>query len=138
MKKGFQEFLRESARDSLALGSIVFLILVVARALLGPYLNLVYQLIISSIALLILSFFIKDFEYHLALGFVLIVFTLLFYNYLPYHIFSVIVYIIMIISAMYLGDTKKRIIKGVVLGIISTVVGYLLTNPIINFLNLTI
>ena len=136
MKKRVEWFLKESARDFLALGSIAFLILVLSRAILGPYLNIFYQLIISSLTLLIFSFFIKNYEYHLALGFILVIFTLLFYDFLPYDIFSIVVYIIMIMSALYLKIEKIKIIKGIFLGIICTIIGYYLTNPIINILGL--
>ncbi|MEM4182129.1 MAG: hypothetical protein QXX68_03220 [Candidatus Pacearchaeota archaeon] len=127
MSKRFKNFLKESARDTLSLGSVAFLVLFFARALVGSHNEIVLELVFSSLILLIFSFFIKNFEYHLSLGFILMVFTIIFYNFKPYKIFSIIVYLLMILSAYYLGFSKKEIFKGILLGVLSTVFGYFLT-----------
>ncbi|MEM4605958.1 MAG: hypothetical protein QW103_02920, partial [Candidatus Pacearchaeota archaeon] len=79
------------------------------------------------IFLIILSFFIRNFEYHLSIGFILLVFTIIFYDFKPYKIFSIIVYFFMVISAFYLGKNIREIFKGVLLGIISSIFGYFLS-----------
>ena len=47
---------KETARDFLGLSSIIFFLLVVARALIKPYRPFVDQMIIAGIVLLIISF----------------------------------------------------------------------------------
>ena len=49
----------EVARDNLALGSLIFFIIVLIRALIGPYWRFFMELAIAGVILIILNLFIK-------------------------------------------------------------------------------
>jgi len=117
---------KEVARDTLALGSIPFYFLVVVRAVIGKYAVFVYQVLIAIIVLFILAKIIKNSNLHIARGLVLFVFTSLFYNDLFFTSFASLVFLIMLVSSAYLKEEKAKIAKGVLLGIITSLVSYYL------------
>jgi len=117
---------KEVARDTLALGSIPFYFLVVVRAVIGKYAVFVYQVLIAVIVLFILAKIIKNSNLHIARGLVLFVFTSLFYNDLFYTSFVFLIFLIMLLSSAYLKEEKAKIAKGVLLGIITSLVSYYL------------
>ena len=115
------------ARDSMAFGSILFYLFVMARSTIGEYLTFVYQLLIALAFLIISSFFIKKANHHLARAFVLVVFTSLFYKDAPFTVFAALVWVFMIGSTFYIKENKKSIYRGIVLGIIASLVSYYLS-----------
>lgn len=124
MKKDWK---KEIARDLMAFGSIPFYFIVLIRSLIGEYLIFVYQLLIAIIILIISSYIIKDTNHHIARAFVIVVFTSIFYNDIPYTIFAALLWITMIAATFYMKLEKKSIYKGIVLGIIATVISYYLS-----------
>jgi hypothetical protein len=121
---------KEIARDTLALGSIPFYFLVIIRAIIGKYAIFIYQLLIALVVLFILSKLIKNSNLHIARAFVLVTFTSLFYNDLLYTAFVFLVFIILLISSNYLKIKKIMIAKGVLLGIVSSLISYYLAELI--------
>ena len=117
----------EIARDSMAFGSILFYLIVLVRSTIGEYLTFVYQLLIALAFLMLSSFFIKKANHHLARAFVLVVFTSLFYKDAPFTVFAALVWVFMIGSAFYIKENKKSVYRGIVLGIIASLVGYYLS-----------
>lgn len=117
---------KEVARDTLALGSIPFYILVIIRAVIGQYSIFLYQLIIAIIVLFILSKLIKNSNLHIARAFVLFVFTSLFYTDLYFTVFAFLIFVFLIISCVYLKKKKAEVMKGFLSGIISSLSGYYL------------
>tara|TARA_Y100000310_G_scaffold129409_1_gene128535 strand:+ start:171 stop:548 length:378 start_codon:yes stop_codon:yes gene_type:complete len=117
---------KEIARDLIALGSIPFYILVIARSLIGDYYLFFYQLIIALILLFLVNIIFKNFNQHLSRAFVLVVFTIIFYKQLIYTVFAVIVFLFLLVSLVYLKIDKKEISFGLVLGVISSLIGYYL------------
>ncbi len=69
------KWLKEFARDLLALGSIPMYFLVVIRAVIGNDYGFVYQMLIAAIAVFILSFLIKGSSMHVAMAFAALVFV---------------------------------------------------------------
>ena len=124
MKKNWKY---EIARDSMAFGSILFYLIVLVRSLIGEYLIFVYQLLIAIIILIISSFIIKNTNHHIARAFVLVVFTSIFYKDNLFTIFAALLWIFLIGSAFYIKENKKSIYKGIVLGIVVTLVSYYLS-----------
>ncbi len=114
---------KEVFRDTLALGSIVFYLIVLARALIGSYLPFVYQLVVAFVVIFGLSFVFKGSNNHLSRMLVLVVFTSLFYYTLIYTVFVSLVFILAVYSSYYL---KKDIWKGLVIGVIASLVAYFL------------
>ena len=117
---------REIARDSLALGSILFYAIVIIRAIIGEHSLFVAQTVIAIIVLFLLSRVIKGSPY-LARGFVLFVLTSLFYNDKLFTIFAFVLIVILIVSLNYLGVKRNVILKGLLLGMVSTVISYYLS-----------
>ena len=117
----------ELARDVMALGSIPFYFIVIARATIGDYMIFVYQLLIALAILIISSFIIKNTNHHITRAFVLVVFTSLFYKDNFYTIFVSFVWLLMIGAAFYIKINKKSIFKGIILGVIVTLVSYYLS-----------
>ena len=122
-----KDWKKEIARDLMAFGSIPFYIIVLVRSLIGDYLTFVYQLLIAIVILIISSFIIKDTNHHIARAFVVVVFTSIFYKDLPFTFFAGLLWIIMIAAAFYIKLEKKSIYKGIILGIIATIISYYLS-----------
>ncbi len=122
---GKTKLLREIARDIVALGSPVFFIFILIRVSITQ--NLVYlsQFIFAGIPFLILMFLLKSSIYS-GLGIVALIFTSIYYNYLPYTIFGSLVYIGLIFSLIYLKKDKQEVFKGFLFGLISSAIGYYL------------
>jgi len=124
MKKNWKY---EIARDSLAFGSILFYFIVLIRSTIGEYLTFVYQLLIAIIILIISSFIIKNANHHIARAFVLVIFTSLFYKDNVFTFFVALLWIFMIGAAFYIKENKKSIYKGIVLGIVASLISYFLS-----------
>ena len=123
-----KDFKKKITRDFLALGSWVFYFLVIGRALIEPYRPFVDQIIIAGIILILSSFIIKKYDDYISKGLVLVVFTILFYEDRIFSIFAILVFIGLIFSSYILGNEKRNIIKGVIIGVVSTLIGYYLGN----------
>ncbi|MFA4952805.1 MAG: hypothetical protein WC584_01130 [Candidatus Pacearchaeota archaeon] len=121
MKK--QNICKEFARDFLALGSIPFFVLVLVRIWIIHDLEYLSQFAIAGGLFLILTFLFKSNLYS-GLSFVILVFTILFYNDKIFTIFAVLVYLVLICSLVYLNYEKKKISYGFLFGVLSTGIGY--------------
>tara|TARA_Y100000294_G_scaffold19342_1_gene16542 strand:+ start:51 stop:437 length:387 start_codon:yes stop_codon:yes gene_type:complete len=121
MKK---EWIRETARDIIALGSIPFFILVLVRVLLIEKPFYFYQFLIAGIIFLLFMIILK-YNLYSGLGFIILVFTNLYYNEFKFLIFSILVYIGLILSLFYIKEEKYKIIKGILFGVISSGISYL-------------
>lgn len=119
-----KKWLKETARDLFAFGSVPFYFLVLVRAIIGKYNVFVYQMIIAAIAIFILRFIIKDTNLHIARAFAIIVFTSTFYKAMLYTFFAVLVWILLLVSAYYLKRKIGSILRGMVIGLLSSVAGY--------------
>ena len=117
----------EIARDSMAFGSILFYLIVLVRSTIGEYMIFAYQLLIAITILILSSFIVKNANHHLARGFVLVVFTSLFYKDVTFTVFAALLWVFMIGSAFYIKESKKSIFKGIILGVIAALVGYYLS-----------
>lgn len=124
MKKNWKY---EIARDSMAFGSILFYLIVLARSTIGEYMIFVYQLLIAIIILILSSFIVKNANHHLARAFVIVVFTSIFYKDTFFTIFAFLLWFFMILAAFYIKEKKESIAKGIILGIIAALVGYYLS-----------
>jgi len=133
-----KEQLKETARDTLALGSWAFCILVIARSSIDNYLEYTYQIIFSLLLLLVFGLFIKNSENHIARYLILAVFTILFYNEVNFTIVAIIVFILLLISAVYLDIKKTRIIIGILLGSLSSLIIYYSSSFLIKLFSLPV
>lgn len=125
---------KEVARDFLSLGSIVFFVLVVARALIKPYRPFVDQMIVAGLTLFILSFILKDSDNYIARSLILVVFTVLFYEDNVFTLFAILALVGVIISSYYSGTSKSQIFNGLINGIASSGVGYYLAGFVVGLI----
>ncbi len=116
---------KEIARDLMALGSIPFYFIVIARSLVGEHYLFAYQTLIALVFIHINGWRLK-FNRHLSRIISLIVFTIIFYNQTIYSIFAVLVGLIMFGSLFYLKESYKKIGYGLIVGVIAVLLGYYL------------
>lgn len=114
----------ELARDFLALGSWIFYILVLARSAIRPYRPFVDHLVIAGVLLVLAVFIFKNHEGYVSRTLVLVWFTIIFYNDLGFSVFAVLAFLGVIASSKYTGSDWKKIVFGVVVGLVAVVVGY--------------
>ena len=123
-----KEWTKETARDLIAFGSIPFLLLTIARvSVCAAYYPM--QFIISSIIFFILRMIFKA-ELRAGLAVILLTFTSTFYNNVLFAVFASLVYVGIIISLFYLKRDRRQILKGILLGGISTGIGYVIVRLI--------
>jgi hypothetical protein len=121
---------KEIARDLISLGSIIFYTLVIARALVGPFWSFLTFLCFSGLVLLLIYVLHREFELYLARGIILAIGTSFFYRDFIFTLFVLVIYILMIFSSSFLGNSNLKIFKGIILGMLSTVAGYFITNAV--------
>ena len=119
-----KEWIKETARDLVALGGLPFFLLVVVRLSIPPaHTNYVLQIILSGVIFFILSIFLKP-NINAGLSFILLILVSIFYGDWKFGILAGIMYILLITSLFYLKKDWKGILKGIVLGAISVAIGY--------------
>ncbi|MBU4069999.1 MAG: hypothetical protein KJ646_03370 [Nanoarchaeota archaeon] len=126
MKK---EFIKETARDIIALGGVPFFILVLVRVAILSKPDFLLQFLLAGVIFLLINFLVKTNLYS-GLGLIILIFTSLYYNDLKFSIFASLVYVGLISSLVYLKSNKKEIIKGVLLGVLSSAISYYLVKVI--------
>lgn len=114
---------KELARDCIALGSILFYLIVIARVSMLSKPVFLFQFIFAGIIFFLLSIIFK-LDLHSGLGFILLVFISLYYNNVFFTIFAILIYLLLIVSLFYLKIEKSKILKGILIGLISTVISY--------------
>ena len=116
-------FLKESARDIISLGSPAFFILALARISITS--NYIYlgKVALAGFLFLGLMYFFKA-NIHLGLGLIIVVFLSMYYNDLRFSIFASAIYILAIASLFYLKKDKSEIIEGILFGAIATGVSW--------------
>jgi hypothetical protein len=117
----------EIARDLVALGGLPFYLLVLVRSSIGGYMSFLSHIAIALPALYLLSKAVKDPNLHIARALILVVFTSIFYDALPFTIFSTLVWCVMIYALVRLNKSAGEILKGIALGAVSVVISYALT-----------
>ena len=122
-----KEWFREFARDVIALGSIPFFLLVLVRIWILPNPEFLAQFIIAGILFLV-TFLIFKQNLYSGLALIILIFTSLHYADQRFTIFASLAYILLLGSLYYLKTDKKEIFKGILLGIISSGVGYYAIN----------
>ena len=132
-KTKLKNWSNEIARDSLAIGSIPMFIIVTARAGIGNYYQYVYEILLAGLILFFFHIFsvylikIKS-QNHIARAIILFIFTSLLYNDVKFTIFIFFLLIIIFVSLFYLKYNKKQILYGILLGLLSSLVSYLILN----------
>ena len=118
-----EKFLKEFARDVIALGSPVFFVLVLARIFLLSNYAYLSQFVVSGILFFPLAYFFKSNLYS-GLGLIVLVFTTLYYTEIRFTIFAVFLYFLLVASLFYLKKEKSEIIKAIFFALISAGVSW--------------
>lgn len=122
---------KEAARDLLALGSLPFYFIAIVRMLIAAEFSvLVPQLVIALLFTFAVFNVLKlyEFEYHISLGLIIVVFTSLGYGEFIFTFFAALLWILMLYSAYYLKIRKEKIIGGAVVGVVSSIIAYFTVN----------
>ena len=117
-------WLKEFARDLMALGSIPFYLLVVARSIIGSHYSFAYQMAIAAIVIFIIYFLIKDSSTHIARSLVIVVFTSMFYKEAVFTAFAAIILVLLVIATYYVKRKIGYVIRGIIIGVLSALIGY--------------
>lgn len=119
-------WLHEVQRDVMALGGVVFYVLVIARSLVGPYWDLLVPLLVFGGALLLAYPLLRAVDLYLTRGLLVAVLTSYHYDDPVFAVFAGAIYVVMIGSAIGLGRPRDAIARGVALGVVVSVIGWVL------------
>lgn len=111
-------------RDTLALGSWVFYLLVIIRATIGPFRPFLDQLIIAGALVLAINFFWKNLEDNISRAIPLAVFTSLFYKDTNFSIFAGAITLLLISSSYSIEKEKIKIAISIAIGSLAAFAGY--------------
>ena len=114
---------KELARDFLALGSWIFFVLVIARALIQPYWQFATPMLAAGALLLLTELLTTQADGYTARALALVYFTTQFYQDLAFSIFAWILLIGVPISAYLTKHHKEQILYGLLLGIAAILFG---------------
>ena len=115
-----ERWLREVQRDLLALGSVVFYVLVLGRALVGPYWDLAIPLVVVGVVLWALHRFLEGTDLYLARALIVAVLVTRHYGDAVFGLFAAGAFVLMVLSAPALGRSGSSIVKGIVVGLVAS------------------
>ena len=122
-----KRWLKELARDLIALGGIPFLIIVIVRTSLLDKWYYPMQFVVGALIFFLLMFLFRANLYS-GIGLIILVFTSLYYGDLQFTIPAIFFYLVLIGALFYLKEKRSMIIKGILFGIISSLISYYLVN----------
>ncbi len=125
MKKVMKDYIKDTARDLIALGGLPFFILILVRVYILNKPEYFAQFAVAGLIFIIIAPFLRT-SIYAGLGLIAVVFTNLYYQDLSFGIFSGIAYVLLLGSLVFLEKPKREIVKGVILGALSTGVAYYL------------
>ena len=120
MKK---EWIKETARDLIAFGSIPFFLLVLVRIWILDNPPFLAQFVFAGIIFLAIHFFSRM-SIYAGLSLIVLVFTILNYSDLRFTIFGSIIYLFLIWSLIYTKNSKEEVLKGFVFGALSSGISF--------------
>lgn len=121
-----QKWLKEIARDVIALASLPFYLIAIVRVAIAEHKIYTWQLVIALIVVYFLYFILRKTNLYAAMAIPLFIFTNLFYDNARYLVFSGILFLLLLVSLWYLGNKKKEIFIGIAVGVVSSGAGYYL------------
>ena len=116
-------FPNELARDFLAIGSWIFYLLVLARALIEPYWAFATPMIAGGIILAASQLATTRIDGYTARALTLVYFTTQFYQDTAFSVFAWALFIGVPLSAYLTKRTKKQILSGALIGILAILTG---------------
>lgn len=122
-KEVIKKHVKDIARDLIALGGVPFFILVLVRVYILNKPEYFAQFAVAGLIFVLIAIFLRTSIYS-GLGLVVLVFTNLYYQDLGFGVISVIAYVLLLISLVYLEKSKREIVKGFILGVLASGVSY--------------
>jgi hypothetical protein len=119
-----ERWLHEVQRDLMALGSVVFYVLVLGRALVGPFWDLATPLLVVGVALLAVNALLSQADLYLTRALIVAVLVTRHYGDLVFGMFAAAAFVLMVLSAPGLGRSRSSIVQGLALGVVLSVAGY--------------
>lgn len=116
---------KEISRDLVALGGIPFFLLVMARVLILPDWAYFLKLAIAGILFFLTYIFLKQ-DTKSGLSLILLIFITSYYNYLWFTLFVALTYISLIASLIYLKIEKKKILFGILIGLVCSLISHVI------------
>jgi hypothetical protein len=123
-------WLREAARDLLALGSVVFYVLVLGRALVGPYWDLAVPLAVAGAGRAIAIPVLRSTDLYLTRGLLVAVLVTRHYGDAVFGVFAAVAFVLMVVAAVGLERGRSAVARGVALGAVLSAAGYVLAASI--------
>lgn len=111
------DWLRESARDLIALGGLPFFVLVLVRVWLLDNMEYFLQFFVAGIFFILIFLWLRQ-DIHSGLGLIVLIFTSLYYEDVVFSVFGVVAYLLLLGSLIYLEKGWKKIVFGVGAGIL--------------------
>jgi hypothetical protein len=115
-----ESWLREVQRDLMALGSVVFYVLVLGRALVGPYWDLATPLLVVGVALLAVHPLLDRADLYLTRALIVAVLVTRHYGDVVFGLFAAAAFVLMVLSAPSLGRSRSSIVQGLALGFVAS------------------
>lgn len=126
MVKGF---VKETARDLMALGSIPFFLLVIVRILTVENYNQTFQMLFALFLVGLVSIQFKKMDFHAALIIIVAIFTSVFYASYLYAVFAALIAIVaLFMMNVYLN--RKMVCKSTLLAIICSIISYFVSSQL--------
>jgi len=117
------KWVRETARDLIALGSVPFFLLVIARVSILSKPAFLYQFIFSGAIFFVLALLFRG-NLYAGFGWIVLLFTCLYYGDLKFAAFATLVYAALLASLVFLKYDRPETVKGILLGLLSSAVGW--------------
>jgi hypothetical protein len=126
-----ETWVREVQRDVLALGGVVFYLLVLGRALVGPFWDLVVQLLVVGVGLLVaLPLLRGTTDLYLTRAMVVAVLVTRHYGDVVFGVFAAVAFVSMVVFAFRLDRPRAAIARGLALGAVLSVGAYALAGAV--------
>jgi len=123
-------WVREVERDVRALGGVVFYLLVLGRALVGPFWDLAVPLVVIGVALVVAFPWLRAVDLYLTRALVAAVLVSRHYDDPVFASFAAVVFALMVVSAVRLGRPIPDVVRGVAVGAVAAAVGVAIATAI--------
>ena len=117
-------WIKEAARDLVSLGGLPFFVLVLARVWILDKPEYFLQFALAGVVFGLVFLILKQ-DYYSGLSLIVLVFTALYYEKTLYSIVGGVAYLMLIGSLFYLGKDWKKILLGVIIGILGIGVSFI-------------
>jgi len=118
-----KSLLKRYARDIVALGSVPFFTLVLARVWILKNPMYLSQFMMGGIIVLLFSYIFK-FNSYTGISIVIGFFLTVYYDDFLFEVFAAVALCVLLLSALYLEKNKKQVLGGALLGVAATAISF--------------